>query len=287
MAIPSRLSVTEGRVKLSAKLLPSIEEVGMALYDTIGTTYAQTRRSDPRIAAKLLEILASRQAFTIADIGAGTGSYALVLAEHGYRVLAVEPSATMRSQAIAHPAIQWIDAYADNLPLPDRSADAAIIMLAFHHFQNYRQALQEVHRVTGGRQIVVFTYDPEMTSSFWLTQYFPSFVSDVQSTFLSISELMSEIESITGTGMNTIPFALPHDLSDSFAAVGWARPELYLDSSVRKGISSFAKITDEELEQGLSSLREDLETGEWDQKYGYLRQQTQHDVGYRFVYTAA
>lgn len=81
----------------------------MALYDTIGRTYAQTRRSDPRIAAKLLEILTSRQASTIADIGAGTGSYALVLAEHGYRVLAVEPSATMRSQAIAHPAIEWFD----------------------------------------------------------------------------------------------------------------------------------------------------------------------------------
>ena len=259
----------------------------MALYDTIGRTYAQTRRSDPRIAAKLLEILASEQVSTVADIGAGTGSYAFVLAEHGYRVLAVEPSATMRSQASAHPAIQWLDAYAENLPLLNQSADAAIIMLAFHHFQNYRQALQEVHRVTGGGQIVLFTYDPEMISSFWLTQYFPSLVADVQSTFLSISKLTSEIKSITGAVVKVMPFPLPNDLSDSFAAVGWARPELYLDNSVRNGISSFTKITDDELEQGLSCLREDLETGAWDQKYGYLRQQNQYDVGYRFVYTTA
>jgi ubiquinone/menaquinone biosynthesis C-methylase UbiE len=259
----------------------------MALYDTIGKNYAQTRRSDPRIAAKLLEILGFSQVSTIVDIGAGTGSYALVLAEHGYDVLAVEPSAMMRSQAIAHPAIQWIDAYADNIPLPNQSADVAIIMLAFHHFPNHLQALQEIHRVTDGGQVVLFTYDPEMISSFWLTHYFPSFVADVQATFLPIATLTSEIESIMDATVNIAAFPLLNDLSDSFAAIGWSRPELYLDGSIRNGISSFAKITEDELEQGLSSLRWDLETGIWNRKYGYLRQQTHYDVGYRFVYTAA
>jgi ubiquinone/menaquinone biosynthesis C-methylase UbiE len=258
----------------------------MALYDTIGKTYAQTRRSDSRIAARLLEIVQFSQASTIVDVGAGTGSYARVLAEHGYRVLAVEPSAMMRSQAIAHPAIQWIDSYADNLSLPNQSADAAIVMLAFHHFSNHRQVLQEIHRVTGGGQVVLFTYDPEMISSFWLTQYFPSFVADVRSAFLSIAALTAEIESIMNTAVNIAPFPLPNDLSDSFAAVGWARPELYLDNSIRNGISSFAKITDDELAQGLSRLCEDLEAGTWNRKYGYLRQQERYDVGYRFVYTA-
>jgi ubiquinone/menaquinone biosynthesis C-methylase UbiE len=124
----------------------------MVLYDTIGKTYAQTRRSDPRIAAKLLEILESSRASVIADIGAGTGSYSFFLAEHGYHILAVEPSETMRSQAISHPTIQWIDAFADSLPLSDQSADAAIIMLAFHHFQDYQKALREMHRVIGGGQ---------------------------------------------------------------------------------------------------------------------------------------
>jgi ubiquinone/menaquinone biosynthesis C-methylase UbiE len=259
----------------------------MALYDSIGKTYAQTRISDPRIATKLLEILESSQASTIADIGAGTGSYALVLAERGYRVLAVEPSATMRSQAISHHAIQWIDSHAECLSLPDRSADAAIIMLAFHHFQNYRQALQEIRRVTTGVRVVIFTYNPEKISSFWLTQYFPSLVADVQSTFLPVAKLMSEIESIMERTVHIVPFPLPNDLSDSFPAVGWARPELYLDNSIRNGISSFAKIIDDELEQGLSSLREDLETGVWDRKYGYLRQQRQYDAGYYFACTAA
>jgi ubiquinone/menaquinone biosynthesis C-methylase UbiE len=257
----------------------------MALYDKIGKTYAQTRKSEPHLAAKLLEIVAASQASTIADIGAGTGSYAFVLAEQGYQVLAVEPSTTMRSQAIAHPAIQWIDGAAECLPLCDGSVDAAIIMLAFHHFQNYRQALSEIHRVTDGGQMVLFTYDPATISSFWLTQYFPSFIKDVEATFLPISQLKAEIETITGLVASVIPFPLPHDLLDSFAAVGWGRPELYLDRKIRNGISSFAKIADDELNHGLSSLGEDLERGVWERRYGHLRQLKQLDLGYRFVYT--
>ncbi|MBD1868393.1 class I SAM-dependent methyltransferase [Cyanobacteria bacterium FACHB-471] len=259
----------------------------MAFYDVIGKTYAQTRRSDPRITKKLLEILASSPASTIADIGAGTGSYASVLAEHGYRVFAIEPSETMRSQAIAHPAIEWMDAYVENLPLSDQSVDAAIIMLAFHHFPDYRQALNEMHRVVGNGQMIFFTYDPEMISSFWLTEYFPSFIRDVESTFLPIPKLLEEIQSITDSVANVIPFPLPNDLSDSFAAVGWARPELYLDSDIRNGISSFSKIDDDELNSGLFRLSEDLERGWWDCKYGHLRQQSEYDVGYRFFHRSA
>lgn len=142
----------------------------MTLYDIIGKTYTKTRRSDPRIAEKLLEILSPLQASTVvADIGAGTGSYAHVLAEHGCHVFAVEPSATMRNQAIYHPAIEWREGYAESLPLPDQAVDVAIIMLAIHHCSDYQQALSEIHRVVGNGQIVFFTYDPTMISSFWLT----------------------------------------------------------------------------------------------------------------------
>lgn len=255
----------------------------MALYDKIGKNYGKTRRSDPRIARKLLDILESFQASTIVDIGAGTGSYAFFLAEYGYEVIAVEPSATMRNQAISHPAIEWVDGYAENLPLSNRAAEAAIIMLAFHHFQDYKKALLEVHRVVGNGQIILFTYDPAMISSFWLTKYFPSFIKDVESTFIPISKLSDEIHLITGNSVNVIPFRLPHNLSDSFAAVGWARPELYLDVDIRNGISSFAKIDGDEVEQGVLRLQEDLETGKWDKEYGYLRKQKQYDFGYRFV----
>jgi SAM-dependent methyltransferase len=53
---------------------------------------------------------------SVIDIGAGTGADAAWLAARGYRVVAVEPTAALRSRAMAlHPsaAIEWID---DSLP---------------------------------------------------------------------------------------------------------------------------------------------------------------------------
>jgi SAM-dependent methyltransferase len=257
----------------------------MALYDSIGKNYAQSRRSDPRIFAALLEILQSSPISTVVDVGAGTGSYALSLAEYGYRVLAVEPSAMMRSQAIAHPRIEWVEGVAERLPLPSNAADAAIVMLAFHHFQDSRQALREMHRVVGKGAIVLFTYDPMMISQFWLTEYFPAFVKDVESTFLPLPQLTREIQFITGNRVTVTPFPLPYDLSDSFAAVGWGRPELYLDAKIRNGISSFTNIDEDEVNRGVVRLQQDLETGRWEQKYGFLRQIESYDVGYRFIYS--
>lgn len=256
----------------------------MTLYDTIGRHYAQTRKCDPRIATALLGILKS--ASTIADIGAGTGSYALFLAKQGYRVLAVEPSATMRGQAVPHSRIEWFDGFAENLPLPDGAVEAAIVMLAFHHFRDHQQALREIDRVTGNGQIVLFTADPVVAAQFWLVDYFPAWIEDLNATFLPIAELTSAIATTMKATVNVAPFLLPHDLTDSFAAVGWARPELYLDNTIRSGISSFAKFDPDELETGLSQLRRDLDSGAWDQKYGDLRQQQQYDAGYRFVFTS-
>jgi len=62
------------------------------LYDTIGTTYALTRRTEPRIAEQVWTALGDAR--TVLNVGAGTGSY-----EPADRdVTAVEPSAVMRAQ---------------------------------------------------------------------------------------------------------------------------------------------------------------------------------------------
>ena len=61
-------------------------------YERHGRTYAQHRRADPRIAARIHAALGDAR--TVLNVGAGTGSY-----EPDDRwVLAVEPSATMRAQ---------------------------------------------------------------------------------------------------------------------------------------------------------------------------------------------
>ena len=43
------------------------------LYDTIGATYTVTRRTEPRIAARICAALGDAR--TVLNVGAGTGSY--------------------------------------------------------------------------------------------------------------------------------------------------------------------------------------------------------------------
>lgn len=77
---------------------------------------------------------------------------------------------------------------------------------------------------------------------------------------------------------------LPYDLSDLFAAAGWRRPEIYLNSTVRAGISAFALAEPSIVELGVRQLAEDLTSGQWNAKYGDIKTLTEFDAGYRFLY---
>jgi hypothetical protein len=79
------------------------------LYDTIGATYTVTRRTEPRIAARMWAALGDAR--TILNVGAGAGSYE----PHGRDVTAVEPSAVMRAQRPAA-AAPCVAAAAESLP---------------------------------------------------------------------------------------------------------------------------------------------------------------------------
>jgi len=68
-------------------------------YESIGEGYSRHRPADSRIVRELARLLELPKGSEIVDVGAGTVNYAFALARLGYRVVAVEPSATMRRQA--------------------------------------------------------------------------------------------------------------------------------------------------------------------------------------------
>lgn len=138
------------------------------LYDFIGTTYAVTRRTEPRIAEQVWDALGDAR--TVLNVGAGTGSY-----EPSDRdVTAVEPSAVMRAQRPSG-AARCMAATAERLPFPDQSFDAAMAFATVHHWHDPIAGLREMRRVA--RRVVVFTCDTTERSwrrRFWLTRdYLP------------------------------------------------------------------------------------------------------------------
>src|SRR3954453_2191561 len=110
------------------------------LYDSIGTTYTLTRRTEPRIAAAIWAALGDAE--TVLNVGAGTGSY-----EPPDRdVTAVEPSAVMRAQRPLG-AAPCTAAYAEALPFGDNAFDVAMAVLSDHHWRDNAGGLRELRRV--------------------------------------------------------------------------------------------------------------------------------------------
>jgi SAM-dependent methyltransferase len=109
--------------------------------------YAKYRPSYPVAAiAAILDELGNPSELMAADIGAGTGISARLLAERGVQVLAIEPNAAMRQAAAPHPLVEFREATAEQTNLPDASIDLVISCQAFHWFDP-RLSLPEFHRI--------------------------------------------------------------------------------------------------------------------------------------------
>jgi SAM-dependent methyltransferase len=237
-----------------------------ARYDTIGVNYAELRKPDHRIAAAIEQALGT--AHTVLNVGAGTGSYE----PNSREVTAIEPSIEMirKRKSSAAPVIQ---ATADKLPFADDTFDASMAILTIHHWPDKEAGLREVRRVTRGG-IVLLTFDPSVRP--WLTDYFPqlSVLDDAQ------MPKMDDYARWLGS-IQVEPLLVPYDCSDGFLFAYWRRPEAYLDPRIRSGSSSFWSI--EDLDIGLQKLSNDVLSGEWDRRYGYLKPMNEYDAGYRLV----
>jgi len=247
-------------------------------YDTIGKGYAQRRRTDPRFFAHIVAALGDAR--SIVNVGAGSGSY-----EPDDRYLvAVEPSAEMIRQRTSSAPVVRADATA--LPFADASFDAAMAILTIHHWPDPDAGLEEMQRVAS-RQIIL-THTIEDLNDFWLTRdYFPEIV---QLDLLRFQPLRHVAEKLKGR-VEVVP--VPWDCIDGHLGAFWRRPEAYLDPDVRAGMSMFPP-TDGPLpsgwmldravvERGVARLADDLVSGRWEERNGYLREMDEIDLGYRLV----
>ena len=243
------------------------------LYDTIGATYTVTRRTEPRIAARVWAALGDAR--TVLNVGAGTGSY-----EPPDRdVTAVEPSAVMRAQrpagaapcvaasrgepSVRGPVLRRRDGFFHHSSLagPDRgpARDAARRSAAW--WCSRATAVTRRHR------------------RFWLTRDYLPEVAGLRAGRPSLTELARAI------GARMEPVLIPWDCADGFFEAYWRRPEAYLDEHVRRGISVWARVGPDAEQRAVRSLRDDLASGRWAERNRDLVALDAAELGLRLLVT--
>ena len=213
------------------------------LYDSIGASYTVTRRTEPRIAARVWAALGD------AADGAERRS--------GHRVLRAPrpPRArgrTVGAHAFAAPpdAAPCLAGSAEHLPFDDQSFDAAMAFSTIHHWHDPIDGLREMRRVA--RRVVVFTFDTSDPSQFWLTRDYLPEVAALRACRVLAS--LTELARAIGARMEPVP--IPWDCADGFFEAYWRRPEAYLDENVRRGISVWGAVgPDAEAEGGAPAPR--------------------------------
>ena len=209
---------------------------------------------------------------TVANIGAGTGSY-----EPSNTVVAVEPSHVMITQrrAEAAPAVR---AVAEHLPIGTDAVDASIALLIVHHWSDVDAGIAEMIRVAR-RRVVILTWDDTVFRQFWLLrEYLPAAAETDARLAVPITKLVSLLGTVS---IQTVP--VPHDCVDGFGGAYWRRPQAYLDETVRAGISMLALTPKPLLAKGLEHLRVELTNGAWARRHADLLDVPQLDLGYRLL----
>src|SRR5438874_3566313 len=137
----------------------------MSHYEQIGVGYADRRRPDPRIEARIHSALGAGA--TLVNVGAGAGSYE----PRDRQVVATEPSQRMIRQRppASAPVVQGV---AEALPFADSAFDCALASLTVHHWIDVERGLAELRRVA--RRQVLFTFDVDRQRDLWFTNdYLP------------------------------------------------------------------------------------------------------------------
>jgi ubiquinone/menaquinone biosynthesis C-methylase UbiE len=143
-----------------------------------------------------LELLSPKKSDVILDVGAGLGTIANLLTEYSDEVFALEPNEGRVEYIKAkHPSVKAFSATANQIPFPTNYFDKLYVTMAFHHFPDQGDALEEFRRVIKKEGLLlIYEIDPSRGNGKRL-KFFERKVIKNKVTFLSPQELKDLVTS--------------------------------------------------------------------------------------------
>lgn len=225
-------------------------------YDNISQIYDVSRAANLETVEILVKLIQASSDSLLLDLGCGTGNYTTALQQIAKNVIGIDLSKGMIEQARAkYPAIQFIHGDITSLPFDSEIFDGAFSIQVLHHIKKKEILLNEAHRVLRkGAYIAIHSCSHNQMRSFWFCHYFPKGLK------LEIARV-PDVEVIAflleRAGFSNIGVKICYNDT----VVAHETPESYLNKNYRDGISTFALITEEEIELGCRKLQEDIAYG--------------------------
>jgi ubiquinone/menaquinone biosynthesis C-methylase UbiE len=220
--------------------------------------YDETRAAGRSVLARLRETLAGAPGRRLADIGGGTGNYALALKLEGWEPVVIDRSPEMLARAAAK-GLEVVEADAQRLPFADDSFDAATMISMLHHVENRDAALAEARRILKpGGPLALLAFTAEDADTLWALDYFPSSRPWMEATHLPRA---AHLEQLPGAALSPLTY---DDAEDASLAAISADPERVIAAAERGETSYFERLRrdhPDELRAGLARLRADVEAG--------------------------
>ena len=123
------------------------------------------------------------------------------------------------------------------------------------------------------------TFDPNELDNFWNVHYFPELIEVEKARYPTIDFIKNAL----GGNCEVVEIPIPLDCMDGFQEAFYGRPEAFLEKEVRLSQSAWGFLQKGIEEKLVQSLQDDLNSGEWDRKYGHFRTQSTFTCALRLV----
>jgi SAM-dependent methyltransferase len=191
----------------------------------------------------------------VLDLGAGTGQFAAAIAGwFGIGVVAVEPSAGVRGQAVRafpHPGVAWVGGVGERLPVRDGACAWAWVSTVLHHLDDLEAAAGELRRVLrpGAVVLVRQAFPGRLDGVTLYHRYFPGAAGTL----------------VAGGGLPTVERVAAAFAGAGFGVEGLERVDqvsapslaVYLDKVRRRADTGLRLLPDEAFAAGLAALERD------------------------------
>ena len=193
---------------------------------------------------------------TLLDLGCGTGNYTFTLQQLVKGVIGIDINAAMLDRArFKFPALQLLRGDVRHLPFDPDTFDGALAVQVLHHVREKEIFLREAFRVLRKEAyIAVHSCSHRQMRAFWFYHYFPQGLEVDLARIPDSGEIASLLNKV---GFSNIGIEICY----SDVVVKDETLENYLDKNYRNGVSTFAFLSEKDIEQGCQKIREEIASG--------------------------